>query len=404
MNKQEVKDNLKSMIENYLPYLKANNYFDNINGVLFLSINEIGSVVNVLTQKEWKLFYAPIEFMLSQKDISKNYSEEFIQDKFVELYHKILEDESKLDIYIENLVNLFLKPVQTFFIISELENIRILDDQEYEIIDSTIKIMKQEDLSDKGKSFITLGEKMVGKDIIFTKVQAGYGDFEKAEELATYNFIISLSLLRLYFPSFKPTLGGYPTQRARFFVGYNEINGETTVSTHSTKDTLLNNNASLDNKLYNLLLDAGIGELKNPNTISKVVKDCLYWFGLGLEEEYPSAKLLDFVMVLESLLKRKEENTELNRAISERGAILMYDGFEERKKAAKELKDIYNARSKVIHTGTSIEDKDIVSLSSAYARAALQKIIKMSKDFGGDFEKFIDYLDDMKLKGKTNNA
>lgn len=390
------------MIGNYLPYLKANNYFDNINGVLFLSINEIGSVVKVLTQEEWDLFYAPIEFMLSQKNISKNYSEEFIQDKFVKLYHKMLEDESKLDMYIDNLLDLFYKPAQTFFIISELENIRILDDQEYEIIDSTIKIMKQEDLSDKGKSFIILGEKMVGKNIIFTKVQAG--DYDKAEELATYNFIISLSLLRLYFPSFKPTLGGYPTQRARFFVGYNEMNGETTISTPSTKDTLLNNNASLDNKLYNLLLDAGIGELKNPNTISKVVKDCLYWFGLGLEEEYPSAKLLDFVVVLESLLKKKDENTELNRAISERGAILLYDGFEERKKAAEDLKKIYKKRSEVIHTGTSIEEKDVVSLSSAYARAALQKVIKMSKDFGGDFEKFIDYLDDMKLKGKTNNA
>jgi hypothetical protein len=402
VNKQEINIKLKSMIGNYLPYLKANNYFDNINGVLFLSINEIGSVVKVLTQEEWDLFYAPIEFMLSQKNISKNYSEEFIQDKFVKLYHKMLEDESKLDMYIDNLLDLFYKPAQTFFIISELENIRILDDQEYEIIDSTIKIMKQEDLSDKGKSFITLGEKMVGKNIIFTKVQAG--DYDKAEELATYNFIISLSLLRLYFPSFKPTLGGYPTQRARFFVGYNEMNGETTISTPSTKDTLLNNNASLDNKLYNLLLDAGIGELKNPNTISKVVKDCLYWFGLGLEEEYPSAKLLDFVVVLESLLKKKDENTELNRAISERGAILLYDGFEERKKAAEDLKKIYKKRSEVIHTGTSIEEKDVVSLSSAYARAALQKVIKMSKDFGGDFEKFIDYLDDMKLKGKTNNA
>jgi hypothetical protein len=402
VNKQEINIKLKSMIGNYLPYLKANNYFDNINGVLFLSINEIGSVVKVLTQEEWDLFYAPIEFMLSQKNISKNYSEEFIQDKFVKLYHKMLEDESKLDMYIDNLLDLFYKPAQTFFIISELENIRILDDQEYEIIDSTIKIMKQEDLSDKGKSFIILGEKMVGKNIIFTKVQAG--DYDKAEELATYNFIISLSLLRLYFPSFKPTLGGYPTQRARFFVGYNEMNGETTISTPSTKDTLLNNNASLDNKLYNLLLDAGIGELKNPNTISKVVKDCLYWFGLGLEEEYPSAKLLDFVVVLESLLKKKDENTELNRAISERGAILLYDGFEERKKAAEDLKKIYKKRSEVIHTGTSIEEKDVVSLSSAYARAALQKVIKMSKDFGGDFEKFIDYLDDMKLKGKTNNA
>jgi hypothetical protein len=125
---------------------------------------------------------------------------------------------------------------------------------------------------------------------------------------------------------------------------------------------------------------------------------------LGLEEEYPSAKLLDFVVVLESLLKKKDENTELNRAISERCAILLYDGFEERKKAAEDLKKIYKKRSEVIHTGTSIEEKDVVSLSSAYARAALQKVIKMSKDFGGDFEKFIDYLDDMKLKGKTNNA
>jgi hypothetical protein len=187
------------------------------------------------------------------------------------------------------------------------------------------------------------------------------------------------------------------------------MNGETTISNPSTKDTLLNQ-ASLDNKLYRQLLDAGIGELKKSNDISRVVKistvvkDCLYWFGLGLEEEYPSAKLLDFVMVLESLLKKKDENTELNRAISERGAILLYDGFEERKKAAEDLKKIYKKRSEVIHTGTSIEEKDVVSLSSAYARAALQKVIKMSKDFGGDFEKFIDYLDDMKLKGKTNNA
>jgi len=404
VNKQEIKTNLKSAVEKFLPALKANNHYNNINEGLFLSVDTItGSVVKVLTQEEWYLFYAPIGFMLSQKEISKKYSEGFVRSKFVELWHKILEDEASLDIYIENLVNLFFKPAQTFFVISEIENIRILDDQEYEIIDSTVKIMKREDLLDKEKNFIELGEKLVSKKIIFTKVQAGYGDFEKAEELAIHNFTISFNLLKLYAPSFKPALKGCLIPGKRGLIAYDETNGKTNASASLIGDPVLNQ-AFLDNQLYRQLVDAGIGELKNPNTISKVVKDCLYWFGLGLEEEYPSAKLLDFVMVLESLLKRKEENAELNRAISERGAILIYDGFEERKKAAEDLKKIYKKRSEVIHTGTSIEEKDVVSLSSAYARAALQKVIKMSKDFGGDFEKFIDYLDDMKLKGKTNNA
>ena len=403
MNKQEIKINLKSAVEKFLPTLKTNNHYNNINEGLFLSVDTInGSVVKVLTQEEWDLFYAPIGFMLSQKEISKKYSEGFVRSKFVELWHKILEDEANLNMYIENLANDLLNTlVKTFLFISEIENIRILDDQEYEIIDSTIKIMKREDLLDKGKGLISLSEELVGKKIISTIVQSG--DFEKAEELAIHNFTISFNLLKLYAPSFKPALKGCLIPGKRGLIAYNETNRIPHSSASLIGDPLLNQ-AYLDNQLYRQLVDAGIDELKKPNTISKVVKNCLYWFGLGLEEEYPSAKLLDFVMVLESLLKRKEENTELNRAISERGAILLYDGFEERKNAVKELKDIYDARSKVVHTGTSIEDKDVVSLSGAYARAALEKLIKMSKDFNGDFDEFITYLDDMKLRGEINNA
>lgn len=402
MNEAEIKKDLKSMIEKYLPTLKTNNHYNNFEERrLFLSVAN-NTVVKVLTQEEWDLFYAPIRFMLSQKDVSKNYSEQFVQEKFVDLYHKILDNESNLNTYIEDLANFFLNnPVKTFFVISEIENIRILDDQEYKIIDSIIKIMKQEDLLNKSENFNSLSKKLVGKLIISTTVKSG--DDEKAAELAIHNFMISFNLLKLYAPSFKPVLKGCLMTGKRGLIAYDETDKVTHASASLVGDPLLNQ-AYLNNQLYKQLIDAGISELRKTDSISKVVKDCLYWFGLGLEEKYPSAKLLNFVMVLESALKKKEENTELNRAISERGAILLYDGFEERKTAVKQLKDIYKARSEVVHTGTSIEDKDVVSLSGAYARAVLRKLIKMSKDFNGNFDKFITYLDDMKLGGEIINV
>ncbi|MDI6734908.1 MAG: HEPN domain-containing protein [bacterium] len=408
MKEAEIIKNLKSMIEQYLPALKANNNSNNIMEGLFCSVNtRTNTVVKVLTQVEWDLFYSPIQFMLSQKDISNNYSEEFVQSKFVELYHKILDNEPNMIIDTENLTNFFLNnTVKTFLVISEVENIRILDDQEYEIIDSIIKMMKQEDLLNKGKGFKLLSEKLVDKPTISTKVQAG--DYDKAVQLATHNFMISFNLLKLYAPSFKPALKGYLSPRVRGLVAYNETDKVPDASASLIGDALLNR-AYLNNQLYKQLINAGISELRktntiSKNTISKVVKDCLYWFGLGLEEEYPSAKLLNFVMVLESALKRKDEITELKKAVSERGAILLYDKFEERKKAAKELKRIYDLRSKVVHTGTLIGDKDFVFLSGAYVKAVLRKLIKMSKCFNCDFDKFITYLDDMKLKGEINNA
>ena len=98
--------------------------------------------------------------------------------------------------------------------------------------------------------------------------------------------------------------------------------------------------ARIGKENYEGLVDAGIKELGKNTTITKVVKDCLYWFGLGLDEKHPSARLLNFVTVLESSLKRKNENTELQRAVSERCAFLLYDEYEKRKVAIKELKKI----------------------------------------------------------------
>lgn len=403
MNETEIKNLLKPMIEKYLPTLKANNNADKTGEGLFSSTNiQNNTFVKIMDDSEQELFDAPVKYMLNQKIVSENYSKEFIQKKFVEIYHKILTDESKTDDYINEFVASIIPNIKDFFVASEIENIRIMDDQEYILIDSTIKIMKENDLPFKEeKVLLLLGMDLTGKKSIFTKVRGG--ETEKVKEYALHNFMVSFNLLKLYAPHFKPTLKGCLLSGNQELIVYDET--EKRLSTNLSKvGELLLKTAYLNKEVYKQLKEAGIDELRNVNTVSKVVKECLYWFGLGLDEKYPSAKLLNFVTVLESTLKRKNELTELRKTVSERGAILLCNRFEERKKVSKQLKEIYDTRSKVVHTGVLIDNKDLASLSGGYARAVLIKLIKMSKNFKGDFDEFITYLDDMKLRGELPNA
>ncbi|MCD6236367.1 MAG: hypothetical protein J7K13_00230 [Thermoplasmata archaeon] len=396
MNETEIKKQIKSMVGEYLPILKANNNTDNNRESLFYSVHtQDNTIVKVRNESEMELFNAPINFLINQKFILENFSERFIQNKVLELYHKLLVDESKIDEYIDDLIkSISEENINNFFVASEIENIRILDDQEYTLADSTIKIMKEEDLPFENPIFT---DNLIGKPSIFTGVSAGDG--EKAREKALHNFMISFNLLRLYFPTFKPTLRGCLRSGVQNLVVYNETKGETWATLSIVGDLNLNS-AYLNEELYDKLRGLGIEELRKNSSISKIAKECLYWYGLGLDEKYPSAKLLNFVTVLESVLKRKEEVSELRRTVSERGAILLYDQFEERKKAVKQLKEIYDTRSRVVHTGTLIGDEDIALLAGDYARKVLMELIRRAKEFDGDFSKFIDCIDDMKLKGR----
>ena len=170
MNETEMKNQIKSMIEEYLPTLKANNSRDNTEDSLFYSFRpQDNTTVKIMTNPEMELFNAPIKFIIHQKFISENYSEEFIQNRVLELYHKLLVDESKLDEYIDDLVkSVSKKNINNFFVASEIENIRILDKQEYILVDSTIKILKEEDLPFK-KGMSSFADSLIGKSAIFTR-------------------------------------------------------------------------------------------------------------------------------------------------------------------------------------------------------------------------------------------
>ena len=412
MDRKEIENELKTRIEKFLSIFRKDDLFDNTRKSNFF-IYVYGLKENyivLLSEEERSLLYSPIEFMLEQREISKKYSYEFIENEFYDLFHKIVTfddsnsndfkifiNDSKLDDHIKRLINeLFNSQERTFYVVSEVENIKIKDEQEYKIIDSTIKIMRQENLPYEDRKFQQLCKDLIGKPVIFTKVRAW--DIDRAKEIALYNFKVSFSLIRLFSPFFMPVIKRRLVEERQCLVCYDEKEK----IPHKEASLIRNPKfypASLDDRIYSQLIYAGITTLEKGSSISKVVKDGLYWFVLGLDEEYLSAKLVDFTLVLESVLKKKDERIELRRAIAERGAILLFDTFEEREKAVEKLNKIYDARSEVVHAGTTIENKMIVSAAEKYASEVLKKLIAKSKEFDGDHDKFIKSLDDKKLHG-----
>ena len=399
MNKEE-KSEFKKLVEDFLPILKANNNKDSIKKALFASSNEDASeIVKILTYPEKEKFDAPIKYLLNKKGIYSKYLESSIEKAVVDLYHKLLSDEDKVDDLVYGLIEELIKSKNSrYYVVSEIENMRVLDAGEYRLIDSTIKKLKKKKLPLNQESRKFLEEdlsKLSDKPCIDTTVEAV--DTNKAEEKALFNFTVSFNLLRLYSPSTKPLLKGHLLPGTQKLIIYNMT--ENTLSQHISKvgELRLNN----DENVYNKLADSGIKELEEDTPITKVVKECLYWFGLGLDEKHTSARLVNFVTVLEGSLKKKDEGSELKKTVSERGAFILYDKYDQRKKAIAQLNEIYKLRSDVVHKAALIDKKiggeDPASLAGGYSRLILIKLIKMSKELNGDFNRFIDDIDDIKL-------
>lgn len=137
MNKQEVETQLKSKITELLAILKKNNNANNAEDSLFCSQSG-DTFVKIMTDSENEKFNAPAKLLISQKNLSKKFSEEFIHKQLVDYYHKLLSDESKIEEYVKELVNLlFSNGLKDYFVVSKIENIRILEDNGYEFADST---------------------------------------------------------------------------------------------------------------------------------------------------------------------------------------------------------------------------------------------------------------------------
>lgn len=344
-----------------------------------------------------------VNFVLSYDKFHKIFSEYNISKQIIQVLYKVINDNKQTCKYIESLYeDLIATSNMEWYIISKIDDIEIQKIHSVKIVNCTIKILESSDLPCDNESIY---QDYIGKPCIVTYIKAG--DSEKARNIALNRFSICFNLLRLCTHSFRPSLKGVIVSGNQDLIIWNDSRKNAYETIKPSLDDLCDSEGNqvilksvkLSNLLCAKLEKLGVQHLSTVTPISNVVKDCLYWFGLGLDVTMESAKLLNFTTVLECALKKNDENTELKQRISDRCAFLLGEDYETRVKIHNDISFIYKERSKVVHRGSLIKDKDrsIVNLAGSYAQRVLMKLIQENNRLNGDFSKFIYEIDEKKF-------
>lgn len=416
----------KPDIDNFIHLIRDNKRHKEGNAKSFVTFDS--SIEIIVTFGQLTNFNDIIAKIAYYKDFNGNFSTKYVEKELLKLLHEILSDNSRADKYIGELYKNFIENSNNEWrVIAQLENVRFVERAVFKLIDCTLKYMKPQDLIDCTLKLMKPEDLYINTNslqtdflrnhysnwvlshCIYTDVKAG--DQSKAEELAIDNFILSINLLRLYFPNLDIRI-----KRPISLSDKKEKIAYEIISTNITKKRAaisvkndIERYQDLNPKIYEYLLKNGINSLSNNNQlkheirISDVVRDCLYWYGLALDTSLQSARLLHYVTVLESGLKLKNEKTEVAQKIADRCALFLETDSSKRKDISRDIKDIYNLRSTVVHTGSIIgknpeKELKLIESASIYAMHVLKKLIKENNQRNGDFKKFIQDLDDMKYK------
>lgn len=360
-----------------------------------------GTEIRFAGDEDINAFNDIIKSIFSHNKFHEVFSEYYISEQIVQLFHKILKDDKNIYVYVENLYDNLIDTSNTEWdIIFKMDDVEALELCSFQIIGCTIKLLNKSDLPHEINS--KCGD-YIGKTCIFMKVQAG--DSEKARNVALDRCSTCYNLLRLYTRNFKMSLKGMLVTGNQNLIirdiskknSYGTIKPSLNDLCNSEGEPIILKSVTLSNKLYRELEQDGIQSLSTLNPITNVVKDSLYWFGLGLDATMESAKLINFTTVLESALKKNDETTELKQRISDRCAFLLGDDYNTRVQIHKDISSIYSKRSKIVHRGALIKDQDIVNLAGFYAKSVLIKLIQENRNFNGNFSEFIREIDRKKF-------
>lgn len=171
--------------------------------------------------------------------------------------------------------------------------------------------------------------------------------------------------------------------------------GSTAHSIHKNyvldKETVLNPEFGYD-YLWELIAK------ENLNNLQKRIVVSIEWIGKAMWERDKTKSFIQIMIAFESLLKYDEKgiiSPSIANQISEWGAYIHSDKYDERIKIFQKIKDIYYIRSKIVHSGSSDVTHDnlfnalsilkniIIKLSTEYrfieSMESLNKIINEKK-------------------------
>jgi hypothetical protein len=117
-----------------------------------------------------------------------------------------------------------------------------------------------------------------------------------------------------------------------------------------------------------------------PTTEERLLEG-LSWFGQGWKERDLGSKLIKYVTCLEGLLLLSNEREGITEKLAERIALLSKEQFEERKNLFEDVKQIYNARSILVHGKSGFSAEELLSLCSKAESTAQLMLYTCGKIF-----------------------
>lgn len=102
--------------------------------------------------------------------------------------------------------------------------------------------------------------------------------------------------------------------------------------------------------------------LNSNDDYAQRIKSAALWYLEGYCAESDTFKFIDYTIAVESLLGRKdkdkEENIPLTQTLSDRCGFSLGKNLKEKEKIRKKFKDIYDIRSRIVHSGKVILNED----------------------------------------------
>ncbi|MBB1449881.1 hypothetical protein H5159_02105 [Pseudoalteromonas sp. SG43-1] len=106
------------------------------------------------------------------------------------------------------------------------------------------------------------------------------------------------------------------------------------------------------------------------NEIEKRIFQSINWFGKAINSNVYEEQFLFIAISIESLLVGDEpagpfsNQGGITQKISERSAFLLGNDVENRIQIEKDVKKLYGLRSKIVHTGARVENKDVIQIET----------------------------------------
>lgn len=394
-----------------------------------------------LDYDDFSLFKKALNEVRKEEYIKFNFLESYIEEKLKDIISNafklslkersdfitnelnLLKDDFKSEIKewtfwipINNLVLTDKKPLNIgntiFFILNQSKGAEIID---------KIKVKNESDAlfkKDMQKNYIDTN---IGK--VFAEVKAR-GVKKYARENAMNHLRMVINVLRLYTPLNNINFGIQGEITPKF---YRKIIEFTSDYKHQSFPMELMGSIGefvLQEGLIKYMDDNGFQRLnqilksKKPNHIQKRILTAIYWFGeamgteIFIEKEIHEEKsknyenfeyfrfgekYLKLFTAIESILIF-EDNEPITLNLSERSALLIGQNYNERKEIQRMLKDLYDIRGKIIHSGQTFVSKYDISNLIELTRTIIFSIIELEVEYKFKTKEDLStYFDKLKL-------